>query len=250
MKLLSRNPVIYGTALFFGVALAIANRWTSSTVHSSAIPAPSLRTGPRASARIQVSDRVQNTNHLDSASHTTIQAIPDSDRDAHTSQKLAEQRIHHPSAPPVAALPVSSALKKRPPHSNYATDYPPHSEPASNSAVDELAPKPQMDSPVGAAITIAPAAVEKPSIPVALALSKLEIPSLSPQEQSIVENVRSSFEASIAEAPSSDPDSPEYFSYWKSAAHLHDEQLRITLGWAAYNQLSALAAQKAERERH
>jgi hypothetical protein len=96
---------------------------------------------------------------------------------------------------------------------------------------------------------IPPEVVEKAPVPVAIAVPGLNLSGFSPQEQSAVQKVRDSFAVSIAAAPSQDPDSPAYFGYWKSAAYLHDEQLRITLGWDSFNRLSALAAQAAESAR-
>lgn len=115
--------------------------------------------------------------------------------------------------------------------------------------IDEVEHEPVIDSPPDMATVSAPVALEKAPVPVAIALSQLATSKLSLQEQSAVRQVQSSFTASIAAAPSDDPDSAVYFNYWKSAAYLHDEQLRITLGWTAFNRLSALAAQSAEQSR-
>lgn len=100
--------------------------------------------------------------------------------------------------------------------------------------------------PESLAVNQRPVLREAP-IPVALAVPDLELSDFSPQEKSTIQNVRDRFSASIAAAPTQDPDSPAYFDYWKSAAYLHDEQLKIRLGWQSFNQLSALAAQSATR---
>ena len=82
-------------------------------------------------------------------------------------------------------------------------------------------------------------------MPVAVAIPDLDVTAFTPQEQSVIHDLRDSFMDSIAAAPSQDPASPEYFDCWKSAARLHDEQLRITLGWDRFNRLSAVAARNA-----
>ena len=91
------------------------------------------------------------------------------------------------------------------------------------------------------------AVLREAPIPVALAVPDLGLSDFSPEEKSTIQNVRDRFSASIAAAPTHDPDSPAYFDYWKSATYLHDEQLKIRLGWQSFNQLSALAAQAAMR---
>jgi hypothetical protein len=96
---------------------------------------------------------------------------------------------------------------------------------------------------------IPPVVIEKAPVPVAVAVPSLDTSLLSPEERTAVQQVGDSFAASIAASPTQDPDSPAYFNYWKSAAYLHDEQLRITLGWESFNRLSALAAQASERTR-
>jgi hypothetical protein len=100
--------------------------------------------------------------------------------------------------------------------------------------------------PESLAVSQRPVLREAP-IPVALAVPDLELSDFSAQEKSTIQSVRDRFSASIAAAPTQDPDSPAYFDYWKSAAYLHDEQLKIRLGWQSFNQLSALAAQAAMR---
>lgn len=85
--------------------------------------------------------------------------------------------------------------------------------------------------------------VEEAKLPIALALPESVVTQLSPQEQTEIQRVQDSFTQDISASPSQDPETPEYFSYWKSARFRQDEQLRITLGWDRFNRLSALAAQ-------
>ncbi len=86
-------------------------------------------------------------------------------------------------------------------------------------------------------------------MPVAVAIHNWDFSELTPLEQAEIRGLQDSFADSIAAAPSQDPASPEYFKYWKSAARLHDEQLRITLGWDRYNTLSILASRNAPTAR-
>jgi hypothetical protein len=89
-----------------------------------------------------------------------------------------------------------------------------------------------------------PALVEEAKLPIALALPESTVTQLSPQEQSAIQQVQQRFTQDISASPSQDPETPEYFSYWKSAQFRQDEQLRITLGWDRFNRLSAIAAQQ------
>lgn len=87
--------------------------------------------------------------------------------------------------------------------------------------------------------------MEEARMPVASAISDLDVTAFTPQEQSAIHDLRDSFTETIAAEPSQDPASHEYFDHWKCAARLHDEQLRITLGWDRFNRLSAVAARNA-----
>ncbi len=88
------------------------------------------------------------------------------------------------------------------------------------------------------------ALVEEAKLPIALALPESTVTQLSPQEQSAIHQVQQRFTQDISASPSQNPETPEYFSYWKSAQFRQDEQLRLTLGWDRFNRLSAIAAQK------
>jgi hypothetical protein len=94
-----------------------------------------------------------------------------------------------------------------------------------------------------------PVMMEEARMPVATTLRDIDFAEFTLLEQSTIRGLQDHFTNTIAAASSQDPDSPAYFNYWKSAACLHDEQLRITLGWESFNRLSALAAQAAERAR-
>lgn len=86
--------------------------------------------------------------------------------------------------------------------------------------------------------------IEEAKLPIALILPETTLAQLTPQEQAIIEQVQQTFAQEISTSPSQDPESPEYFSYWRSAQSKQDDQLRIMLGWDGFNRLSALAAQK------
>jgi hypothetical protein len=130
-------------------------------------------------------------------------------------------------------------------------DAPQVSTPQSNSSLSRDMSGPaegefRNDSSLQEQATVAPAVIEEARIPVARAIPDLDISRFSPREQSAIRSLLDSFARAVAAAPSQDPDSPEYFNCWKSAVRLHDEQLRITLGWDRYNLLSALAARAAQ----
>lgn len=149
-----------------------------------------------------------------------------------------------------AASPGSPHISQGRPHSTLSGSRLRSPDEAESIRIDSVSLETEDGSPPDQQPIVAAEVVENAPLPVALALSNLDSSRFSPQEQSAVQSVQRSFAAAIAAAPSQDPDSPEYFDYWKSASYLHDEQLRITLGWVSFNKLSALAAQNSELTRH
>lgn len=67
------------------------------------------------------------------------------------------------------------------------------------------------------------------------------------KEDSLIHATQLSF-SEILSTGAPDPASPEYADRWRIAVESHDDFLRRTLGWDRFNQLSALAAQKAHQE--
>jgi hypothetical protein len=188
----------------------------ASTTGTTDITAPSIFTPAQSSP--------SRTRSLPTT-QTSGTAAPLSDRENsnHPVQKILARRVHSTSR---TAPPTTEVLEIRTPESLGSMPDP------ISLAVQESQPPPT-------------ALVEEAKLPIALALPESTVNQLSPQEQSAIQRVQESFTQDISVSPSQDPETPEYFSYWKSAQARQDEQLRITLGWDRFNRLSALAAQQS-----
>ena len=103
-----------------------------------------------------------------------------------------------------------------------------------------------LPQPHTAASSPVSATIQEGGASAAQAMAHLDISQCSPPEQSAILASQENFAANVAAAPDQDPASPSYADYWNDAFNRQQEQLRITLGWDRYNQLSALAAQSAQ----
>jgi hypothetical protein len=84
------------------------------------------------------------------------------------------------------------------------------------------------------------------SMPLAVLLTNIGSDFLRPEEHRLVEGMENSFKQSVEEETrlmAENPQNPEIATRFRSqAVSLHDEYLRMTLGWDRFNQLSAEAA--------
>lgn len=160
--------------------------------------------------------------HLTTQTSATAVTFSDRENPDHPVRKILTRKTQ---ATPRTETNASAVLEIRSPHS--------------------LGSTPNPVSFVGEESQLPPTAlVEEAKLPIALALPESTMTQLSPHEQSAIQQVQQRFTQDISASPSQNPESPEYFSYWKSAQARQDEQLRITLGWDRFNRLSALAAQQ------
>jgi hypothetical protein len=243
---LNKNGFLLGAIILIAAALVAFVQISGSQdseLNGADSAVGALRSGAH---RIQADDRLESNSHVDTQSSlsspsprqsstphsTNTRSVSESSR----SQGATDQPTRDETLPSQAIMRLTRTVTL----DQISTE----SETVGSEVTTQL---PTLSIPVDSlAIDHRPVMREAP-IPVALALPDLEISRCSTEQQIAIQNVRDSFSATISESPTHEPDSPAYFSYWKSAAYLHDEQLKIVLGWQAFNQLSALAAQAAEK---
>lgn len=82
-------------------------------------------------------------------------------------------------------------------------------------------------------------------VPLAVRLASIRPEALRPEERRLIEGADSSFRNSVEEEARLSEENAEAGARYRSqAVNLHDEYLRMTLGWDRFNQLSAEAARK------
>jgi hypothetical protein len=95
-----------------------------------------------------------------------------------------------------------------------------------------------------------PAPVHTPRLPIAFSLPD-NASSPGSREEELIYETKLRFSNDLNPPDQTqDPASETYASRWRVSVESHDDFLRRTLGWERFNQLSALAAQRAYQEAH
>lgn len=255
MKRSLKNPLLCGiflTGAVLAVCVSLAKKQEPNEKSDSPSSAQRVLVSPVATNAPSVSSAF---NPTDSHSET-----PKSDRASHSPSALhadagiAPQARHNDEGN-TAATPQhqtnSGRAKRQNRHIPYTLDAEasdPQPLPSNNEMV-------AMDSETHAPDVLPPAiaagqpVVEEALPPLSLAVPDEVYDTLTKTEQETIRSQGEKFVDSIHQSPDADPESPAYFDHWKSARRLHDEHLRITLGWDRFNQLSAAAAAAAEAKK-
>ncbi len=95
---------------------------------------------------------------------------------------------------------------------------------------------------------VKPAPVQKPKPPIVFSLPD-EVSPPGSREEALIYEAKLSFSNDLNPPDQPlDPASETYANRWRVSVESHDDFLRRTLGWERFNQLSALAAQRAYQE--
>jgi hypothetical protein len=87
------------------------------------------------------------------------------------------------------------------------------------------------------------------NLPLAYQIPERHLPGLPPADVMAVEAVQQQFADAMDNAPTQDPATPEYASYWNRERRNADDRLRQRLGHEGYNRFNSWVAQMAEQQR-